>query len=267
MSKVELVDLPTMDREVRERAFNYRTGRGGRRSHTRSLVGGGGGGTPLTIISSVPVLQWIRGDLGITQVTGVSAWNDQSTNAYHFTQGTGSKQPLYTAVDATLNNQATVTGDGTDDALDNAAMPNGSSNWFSGIIKVITWSAGRAVWGKNSVAPECGNLYMATGSPSLALYNGNPVSDLNGGLPVGTWGRAEMHLINSAAAYLKLRTTVVTGDAGGLSATGCSLFAAGGGTFGAAAIAERVVCPGKPTQPEIDALDAYYTARYGVGLV
>lgn len=226
------------------------------------------GSTPPAIITSVPILQWVRGDLGITQATGVSAWNDQTANAYHFTQGTGSKQPLYTAVDATLNNQATVTGDGTDDSLDNAAMPNGSSNWFSGIVKVNTWNSSRAVWGKNTGGTECGLFYMASGSPSLALYNGNAVINLNGGLPTATWGRIEGHLINSAACYLKLRSTLVTGaSAGALSATGCALFSSGGTAFGAVSIAERIVCSGKPTPGEIAAIDAYYTARYGAGLV
>jgi hypothetical protein len=227
-----------------------------------------GAGTPLSLITSVPVIQWVRGDLGVTQAGTVSQWDDQTTNAYHFTQATSGKRPVYTATDATLGNLPTITGDGTDDTLDNAAMPNGSSNWFSGIVKVITWTASKAVWGKNTGGTECGLLYMASGSPSLALYNGNAVINLNGGLPVGTWGRVETHLINSAACYLKLRSTVVTGaSAGALSATGCALFSSGGAAFGNVAIAERVVCSGKPTAPEIAALDAYYTARYGSGLV
>jgi len=263
-SRVELADLWTLNDEISERSCGYQKRRARRRGNSG---GSGAASTPLTIITSVPVLQWVRSDLNVTQAGTVSQWDDQTANAYHFTQATSGKRPAYTASDATLNNRPTITGDGVDDDLANASIPNGSSIWISGIVKVVTWVAGRQIWGKNTGGTECGDLYMVNSSPNLALYNGTPLANINGGLPEGTWGRVETHLIDSAACYLKLRSTVIsTGSAGGLSATGCALFSSAGATFGNVAIAERVVCSGKPTAPEITALDAYFTALYGVGL-
>jgi hypothetical protein len=38
-------------------------------------------------------LLWLDAQIGFTQATGISQWSDQSGNACHFTQATGSKQP------------------------------------------------------------------------------------------------------------------------------------------------------------------------------
>lgn len=238
---------------------------GGARYSRRSQQQGGAIVTPLTIITSVSVVQWIRGDLGITLATGVSAWADQSGNSHHFAQATGNQQPLYTAADATLNNRPTVTGDGANDVLTNGTLPNGAGLWMSGLIKMVTWVASTATWG--GLAGDICDLLPSGVSPTLSQFNGS-FANANGGLPVGSWGRVEANYANTAAAYLKLRSTNVGGAAVGAgSGTGCSIFASAGVAFANHAIAERIVCSGLPTPGEITALDAYYTARYGAGLV
>lgn len=250
-------DISVTDREIRELT---KIGRGVKVG--RGVKIGSTNPTPLTIIKSVPVLQWIRGDLGITLATGVSAWADQSGNAHHFTQATGGAQPLYTAADATLNNRPSITADGVNDTLLNSTMPNGDGNWVSGIVKVVTWTTNRCLWGSNA-APETGDLLTYIGTPSLALYNGTGAVIVNAGLPVNTWGRAEMYGVNTAAGYLKLRSTTVAGAVGGsTTSTGCALFSTIGIAFGNDAIAERVVCSGKPTANEISELEAYYVRLY-----
>jgi hypothetical protein len=263
--RVELADLRTMRDEIERRSFAFNRIPGPRNSRGRipeSVANVSAPATPLTIITSVPVLQWIRADLGITLATGVSAWADQSGNGHHFTQGTGSSQPLYNASDFTLNGRPSVTGDGVDDMLLNGTMPNGTPNWMSGMAKVINWGALRMLWGSNA-APECTDLYMASSSPNLALYNGNLLTNLNDGLPVGTWGRIETHFINSPACYLKLRNkTISTASAGGLTSTGCALFSSTGSLNANAAFAERIVCGGKPNPGELSLLEAYYVNLY-----
>lgn len=223
--------------------------------------------TPLTIITSVPVLQWIRGDLGVVLGTGVSTLADQSGNGHHFAQGTGAAQPAYTASDPTLNNQATFTGDGSNDTLLNATMPNGAGNWMSGIIKTAAWVTNKALWGANA-APECGDVLTISATPILAMFNGSATTNQNNGLAVATWGRIEAHY-SGAASYLKLiANTVSSGVSPGVAtSTGCALFSTIGVAIGNFGMAERVVCGGKPTPAEITALDAYYTARYGPGFV
>ena len=220
--------------------------------------------TPLSIITSVSVTQWIRADQGITLATGVSGWNDLSGNNHHFAQGTTAAQPLYTAVDSTLNNQPTVTGDGSNDTLTNATMTNGPGAWQSGIVKMVTWGNFKVCWGGPSGgASNDANDFLSQGTtPQLSMYAGTS-TNFSTGLAVGQWGRAEMHW-NGASSYLKLRTTTVSGgNPGSNSSTGCCLFTSIGIGFGNYAIAERVVCSGKPTAEEVATVDAYYYLRYG----
>lgn len=221
--------------------------------------------TPLTIITSVSVTQWIRGDLGITLATGVSAWNDQSGNGHNFAQGTGSQQPAYNAADATLNNKPTVTGDGSNDTLVNNTISNGSGVWQSGIIKMNSWGNFKVVWGGPAVGDA--NDFLSQGvTPQLSMFSGVSVN-FSTGLAVGQWGRAEVFW-SGASSYLKLRSTTVSGgNPGSNSSTGCALFSSTGIGFGPYSIAERVMCSAKPTADEIATLDAYYTYSYGAGLV
>lgn len=237
--------------------------RGGGARYCRRIPAAGGGAlvTPLTIITSVTVLQWIRGDLGVTLGTGLAAIGDQSGNSHHFAQGTGAAQPPYTATDATLNNRPSFAGDGSNDTLLNSTIANGNGIWSSGIVKTVSWTTNRCLYGSNA-APECGDLLTITGTPSLGIYNGAATVNVNNGLPVGTWGRAELHN-NGASSYLKLRSTLFSGgNPGATSSVGCALFSTIGVAFGNFALAERVVCSGKPTAPEIAALDAYFVGLY-----
>lgn len=224
--------------------------------------------TPLTLITSTSVTQWIRADLGITLATGVSAWNDQSGNGHHFAQATGSQQPAYSAADATLNNRPTVTGDGSNDTLTNGTITNGPGAWQSGIVKMNSWGNFKVVWGGPAGgASNDANDFLSQGTtPQLSMYSGAS-ANFNTALAVGVWGRAEMHW-NGAFSYLKLRSTTVSGgNPSSNSSTGCALFTSIGIGFGNYSIAERVVCGAKPTADEIANLDAYYTLGYGPSLV
>lgn len=216
---------------------------------------------PLTFITSVTVTQWIRADQGITQVTGVSQWNDLSGNGHNFAQGTGSQQPAYNAADATLNGRPTVTADGSNDTLVNNTISNGPGAWQSGIIRMNAWGNFKVVWGGPAVGDA--NDFLSQGSsPQLSMFSGSSVN-FSTGLAVGQWGRAEMHW-NGVSSYLKLRSTTVSGgNPGSGSSTGCALFSSTNIGFGPYSIAERVMCSGKPTAWEIAMLDAYFAALYG----
>ena len=222
--------------------------------------------TPLTIITSVPISQWVRGDLGITIATGVSQWNDQTVNARHFTQATGSAQPTYNATDATLNNQPTLSFDGVGQLLDSTwvrTAPATTASWISAIIKQSNWTAGHGI-----IADKTAVTLMARqigASPAITQVSSTSVNS-NTALAVGAWGRIEMLFTGSVSDYLKLIATNVSGgNAGNNAGTGTRLGA--GGTFTQCSIAELVITAGAPNAGEITALDAYYTARYGAGLV
>jgi hypothetical protein len=223
--------------------------------------------TPLTIVSSVPFRLWVRADLGITIGTGVSAWADQSGNGNSFTQGTGGSQPTLTAADATLNNLPSVGFDGVDDTMQSAlalAAPGTTPFFIWGICKQRSWT------GNESLVSGSGALLQIaqnTASPGIAGFDGT-VSPVNNALAVNAWGRLEASFQNTAADYVRLIATTVTGIMGNSANTSVNLGARGGTIlFADCAWAELFITLGTPSVGERAALDAYVTARYGAGLV
>lgn len=59
---------------------------------------------------------WWRSNFGITIATGVSQWDDQSGNARHLAQATGTKQPAF-AASGGPRNRPVIAADGVDDFL------------------------------------------------------------------------------------------------------------------------------------------------------
>jgi hypothetical protein len=223
--------------------------------------------TPLTIISSVTVLQWVRGDLGITLATGVSAWADQSGNSNNFAQATGSAQPTYSASDATINNQATLTASAaSSQQLVNTTLALASPIWISGIGKE-TSRGNSALWGSRSGVAETSDVFDSGGTGILHAYSG---IDISYGLPIplNKWNRFEV-LYSTSVGYIKMGSlaSAASLNLGSNAGVGAAIFSTTGGAFWNGSIAERVVCSNKPTAAEITALDNYFVSRYGFAAV
>ncbi len=224
--------------------------------------------SPLTLITSVPVSQWVRGD-NVVIATGVGTWTDLSGNARHFSEVTGANQPTYTAADATLNNQPTLTFDGISQRLTSTwtrTAPGTTPHFISAIIKLIVYTNNRVPIGDKTASVF--NIRPNPADPAWLQFDTTGVNS-NSALATGSWGRTEASFTNSNSDYLKMKATKVTGaNAGNTAGTGTHLGSNAGITlFCNFAIAELVICSGTPTAAEITALDAYYTARYGAGLV
>lgn len=265
-TNIALADLSTMDREIRERAFNYQTRRPGRRGGHGSAGGGGGGSTPLTILGSLA--WWVRADSVLT-ATGVSQMTDLSGNARHFVQATGGAQPTLLASD--INGQPAVRGDGIDDVLGTTwarVAPGTQPVYFWIVCKQVTWVDTAGILG-DFVASGC--FYGQNGStPQIATYNGVVVNSNNAGT-IGSYFRHEV-LLSNGSDYCKIGATTVNSGQAGNSAGGgtIQLFNIGnsaGGRFGNVAIAEAFAFLGSPTGPQRTQLDSYCTGRYGAGLV
>jgi hypothetical protein len=176
-----------------------------------------------------------------------------------------------TAVDATLNNQATIAGDGVDDALVNAAGANlvGASYWRCSVIKINTWTTNRRLIETAGGAGR--GMLMAGSSPQVNLFE-NGVSAVNAtGAVVGSWKRFMEQQSNATTDRLKIGSVDATGSALGRTAasTGLTLFAsAGGGSgFSACAMAEIIETDGIPTPTEQTNIDNYLSARYLASLL
>lgn len=66
---------------------------------------------------------WVKADAGTSTTTdgvAVSQWNDQSSSAWHLTQGTGANQPLYKT--AIQNSLPGILFDGSNDSMVNTSV-------------------------------------------------------------------------------------------------------------------------------------------------
>ncbi len=224
--------------------------------------------TPLTIISSVSVLQWVRADLGVHLTSGnVDTLNDQSGNNRHFSQGTAANQPTYTASDATLNNQATFTCDGATRQIASTSFAQADPVWVWLIFKLVTWGANRRVWCANQ-ASNTPTIFMTGSSPAIA-QNATSTVNSNSGAVLASWRRGEFLFSSSTGDYIKIGATLVTGASAGATTIASGVVLGGAfsaGVTGNVAFAEYALCAGKPNAGELTALDAYVTSRYGAGL-
>jgi hypothetical protein len=226
--------------------------------------------TPLTVYGA-DLHQWLRGD-NVTLNGGVtvSTWQDLSGKGNDGIQGTGSAQPAYAALDATLDNQPTATGDGANDVLTTAGLTTDLATndfYVSAILKQVTWAGASDALSSGSgvTIPRFIQLTSTPGMRASAASNGAN----NNGAPVGTWVRGEvLWSATPGVSYSKLGSSVAAGDVGLTGTrTGSALFGWTASGFGNFALAEFIVVKraagsGGPTGPERDAIDGYLQGRY-----
>lgn len=224
--------------------------------------------TPLTIYGA-NLVQWLRADLGITIVTGVSAWADQSGNGNNAIQATGTAQPAYTASDSTLNNQSTILADGTSDVLSTAALTTNLATddfYVCAIINAVTWTSGDSLTSGAGTTPP--RSFQTGATPAITQTATSGVNS-NTAAVLGSWVRYEsLWTTTAGVSYLKIGATNATGGNPGTGArTSSHIFAAGAALFGNYTLAEFIVVKtaagsGGPTGSQRTACDAYLSARY-----
>jgi hypothetical protein len=235
----------------------------------RRGVGRAGGGDVILApdeILGASILQWVRASNGIVESSGrISQWSDISGNGKDYTQATGGAQPLYDATGGP-NGTPIVRFDSSTRNLDSALnlpAPGTTPTTIWAIIRQVTWvSVARIL---DSTTPTNNHLLWQRLSADRISMGTNATNENNAAL-VGTWARFENYWSGSAADYIKLIATPVTGGTG---ATDASVGRRIGATSGGAVfdIAELIYINRALTADEKTQLDAYCTARYGAGLV
>ncbi|HET7088705.1 MAG TPA: hypothetical protein VFL17_08660 [Anaerolineae bacterium] len=224
--------------------------------------------TPLTVYGS-DLYQWQRGDLGITIGTGVSAWADQSGKANDDLQGTAANQPLYTASDATLNNQPTVTGDGVNDVMTAASLVTDLTTddfYLCAIVKQNTWTNGDCFFG--GAGTNIPRWSQAGATPSIQQF-ATVGANASSAATLGNWFRAEIFWSATAGtSYVKIGSTLIqSGNPGTGNRTSSTVFGLPAAAFSNIAVAEKFVVKraagsGGPTASERALINAYLQARY-----
>jgi hypothetical protein len=218
---------------------------------------------PLAIFGA-SLLGWYRGD-AVTLATGVSSWEDKTTNGNHLIQATTGSQPAYTGSDSTLNNRGTLLGNGTSTYLNcvNMVVPATCFIWF--VIKQVSWTLNNSFmeW------PGGGNIVQASTTPSIVYTQGSTSADNTGAL-LGSWKRGYVRLDNTSSDTVALGSNVKTGSA--LGRTGATnntaVFASWGNSLNwNGACAEIVIVNRLPTATELTKIDTYGSSYYLPGIL
>jgi hypothetical protein len=234
------------------------------------LFGGGGAVPEPDAILGASILQWVRGDQGISESSGrISAWNDISGNGLHYSQGTGGAQPLYDATGGP-NGLPIVRVDSNARFMTSAlnlAEPGTTATTIWMVARQIGWVLGWRLCDGGGGGATHIIRQGATATPDLNQFNASHVNT-NSALTINSWGRVEAYFSNSTGDYLKALSTSVTGaSAGNSSSTGRSIGSGSGTSSAVFDIAELIYINRALTAGEKTQLDAYCTARYGAGLV
>ena len=248
-------------------ALNPRRPTGGR---SRGRAGGieGAPRNPTTIVTSVPIVEWWRADLGVT--TGATLnWVGQK-NGTVATQGTVAAQPTYSAADVNFNNRPSFTFDGVNDELTVAlACPAPGTTprtyWF--VFRTLTWVNNTAMFSGTGGTSHV--IYHNTASPQIAMFNAvNGANNSGASAPSGPAKRGRVTFTNALdGIVIGSSTTGFGGSTGNNSAASWVIGSFGGAGFCNYALCEILITTGAPSAGELVALDAYATILYGSGVL
>jgi hypothetical protein len=216
---------------------------------------------PTTIVTSVPIVEWWRADVGVT--TGATLnWVGQK-NGRVLTQGTGTRQPAYSSSDAAFSGCASFTFDGVDDFLScTFAIPDPAVTpyfyWY--IFKLVAWTLNGALFGSPS-GTITALAYCSAVTPNLRpFWAANGTENANTG--IGSTRRGANYFSGTASDFLQIGNVTQPGATGAGASGGIVVGSVNGATqFCNFALAELLITSGIPT--ERSQLDAYGSGRYG----
>jgi hypothetical protein len=222
---------------------------------------------------------WYSADQGVTHSSGaVSQWNDLSGNAHHLVQATGTAQPTYSAT--SFNAKPGITFDGTADFMSKTSFALGATTDLTALIvlniaDVTTLSDRFLVY----VGTGQANDYDNTASAALVTINPSAgqctafAGSVRGVVPVSASTNYRLVSRYDGANHTMYRNNVAgTTVATVPSYTSPGTFGVGaawvGGSFnqafGAATIAEILLYDSALSTGDMNALDAYLVAKWGL---
>ncbi len=212
----------------------------------------------------VGLTAWYKAGRGVTIVTGVSNWADQSLNARDLVQATTNKQPAFSAT-AGPNSTAAITGDGSNDNLKvtggfTFAQPEQ-------LFIVVKW---------NGVFASAEDPFDGNAGNSMRMRRNNTTqvvitssNDLaNSGFSTLTSWHYYTTLFSGVNSYIKQDGTTIAGpgNAGVVSGSGLQLFTFGDGASDpcACSIAEVMLSSRTLDSTEEARINFYLHADYGL---
>ena len=240
----------------------------------------GGGGLPAEWTpADLGAVFWVRGDLGVTVETGVSAWADQSGAGRHLVQATTTMQPAIGAIAG----KPALSFDGADDNIagttpgDWTFLHDGSGSTLSFVIdnqdletngQVINTMRG------NSTEVGFRLFWSFAGVYILTIGNGSETFLRNSSATLGTGPQVWVIRFGATSVDVRLNGSQVAGLSGAYTGSpsasapqgalkiGDSV--AGGGNPWLGLCAEVMAYDRVLTSDEVTAIEAYATARYSL---
>jgi hypothetical protein len=171
-------------------------------------------GTRFQATSITGCIVWVYGDTGITlNGSNVSAWNDQSGNAHHFTQGTAAKQPLF--VSNGLNGHGTVRFAGgmtaNSNSLGTASFTLAQPMDIYMVFKTIAHVTNAVILTDTS-ANAFPEILNGTGNSTISFYAGS--SFINVSFTDNTFGVLRFQVNGASGAATVGRSATTTGNVG-----------------------------------------------------
>jgi hypothetical protein len=216
---------------------------------------------PFTPLSLTSLKGWYKSDVGVTIVTGVSQWDDQSGNTNHLVQATGGSQPTVTA--AAVNGLPALLFDGVDDNLSKSYGTLAQPLTVFLVVRQETWTSARTIVDGKAAAGTM--MVLQTGvSPALSLNAGASVAN-NTNLALASFGLVTA-IFNGASSVLQIQNTAeTTGDPGAGTPNGLTIGSRANATqFANVSVAEAIVMAASATATERTNMKAYVLARYGI---
>lgn len=200
----------------------------------------------------------------------VESWADSTGNGHVMSAPNIAAQPLLTLE---AGGRRGVKGDGTNDELNSAlVMPVNTvtASFVSGVVRIDTWVTGARIWGSTGGSGGFFAAVMLGTDPQIVMFSG-VATPSQAGMVDGQFKRLDMLSAGGVGTdYLHSGGTAGTGLTAG--ATGSpvpnfNLFTSLAGFKGAATFFECVVSQGDPGNTKRTALDTYYAAEYGAGVL
>lgn len=207
---------------------------------------------------------WVRGDMGITIGTGVSAWADQSGNGNHLTQATGAKQPLFVASAANGRPGVRFDTSGTQFLATGAITLNQPENVFAALKVITPGPAG----GTRDIAWDgiaAGNMVLGSILAAATSISAGTSLACGGAIAAGAYDYIGA-LYSGVSSELRVHGAVVgAGAAGANNAGGFTLGALGGGTRGLNVEFAEVIIYGRAlSTAEKVLVETYLKTRYAL---
>jgi len=152
-----------------------------------------------TDLATTYMSAWYRADAGITESGNrVSAWADQSSNAYNLEQATAASKPLYVSSDADINSKPLISFDDSTRMMQyitGAAVPVTVKQVFL-VLSQETFVTGKAI-----LVNSTDIMYQDGTTPTIRLTDGT-LTFTNSGATVDTWCILEIKITATKVTFI-----------------------------------------------------------------